>query len=150
MADSQQKIDWNALGKAAQTMRRFRVQPGTLGRAIPGRRLQRGKRCAAPGGDRQSVRRLGASDSPVRAAALQQARLGSVGEGPRPDFRFGEACYSTAHEAALELLRAGVKRRLPHRERLERHRGSYPQALTTTLRNRRLQRLSPLDDCETL
>ncbi len=34
--------------------------------------------------------------------------LACVGEGPRPDFRFGEACYSTAHRAALELLRAVV------------------------------------------
>ena len=41
--------------------------------------------------------------------------LASVGEGPRPDFRFGEACYSTAHESALELLRWSVT----HRERLK-------------------------------
>jgi hypothetical protein len=29
----------------------------------------------------------------------------TVGEGPRPDFRFGPVCCATAHETALELLR---------------------------------------------
>ncbi len=34
----------------------------------------------------------------------------TVGEGPRPDFRFGPVCCATAHESALELLRwAGLR-----------------------------------------
>jgi hypothetical protein len=108
MADSQQKIDWNALGKAAQQC---------VGSAW---RL-------AHWGDRSQEDGYNVDDAAVHLAEIDRATdilrqaialferrhfkkiaLASVGEGPRPDFRFGEACYSTAHEAALELLRAGV------------------------------------------
>jgi hypothetical protein len=34
--------------------------------------------------------------------------LASVGEGPRPDFRFGSVCCATAHETAYELLRRAL------------------------------------------
>ena len=108
MADSQQKIDWNALGKAAQ-----QCVGSACSLAHWGERSQEDDYNAE-----NAALHLAAIDRACetlgRAIALFERRhfnklaLASVGEGPRPDFRFGEACYSTAHEAALELLRAGV------------------------------------------
>ena len=78
MADSQQKIDWNALGNAASNASVPRAA-WHIGASDPKRTITTRKTLAAPGGNRQSVRHLGASDSPVRPAALQQDRLGKRG-----------------------------------------------------------------------
>jgi hypothetical protein len=108
MADSQQSIDWNAMGNAA-----LKCVGSACSLAHWGERSQEDDYNVD-----DAVLHLAAIDDATdilgRAIALfhpqrfNKIALASVGEGARPDFRFGEACYSTAHQAALELLRAGV------------------------------------------
>jgi hypothetical protein len=50
-----------------------------------------------------------AADDSIRYSPVFDAlALATVGEGARPDFRFGPVCCATAHEAAFELLRRAL------------------------------------------
>ncbi len=105
MADSQQEIDWTAVRQAALDCL------DATGSLI----------CHAESSQEDDYN---ADRAALHLAAIDTARdtfkrtaimlsrglfdslaLASVGEGPRPDFRFGVVCCATAHETAHELLR---------------------------------------------
>ena len=105
MADSQQKIDWTALRQTA-----LKCLGAALDLVSFAERAKAGYDAAFAAMHLEVIRN--ACDTLVDAVHrmgrwhFDCLALASVGEGPRPDFHFGEVSCATAHETAFQLLHA--------------------------------------------
>ena len=121
MADSQQKIDWNAVRRAADDCLNATWSLVCFAERSKGSDYDSDVAAAhltAIDRARDTFRRamevlqpgfeLATDDSIRYSPVFDALALATAGQSDRPDFRYGPVHCATAHEAAFELLRRGI------------------------------------------